>query len=241
MERRPDVEVDVQIPHALRRGADASAGRVAALPRCRRRRDLPRVARNRARGTGCGAWVCAAAEVPRAADRIRIFADADTPPRRFATFCSTASSRSRSRCAGWRRCTRARWPGRAARAVARWPRPLGRRWKVDWTRGALLARRGSRPCSVSDCLAIERDGDRVLAVPASPGLRLWPGLLARGRPRTRQQPTAPVAHYSTKRRVTPRRGAPAGRPLPLRAPSSCSSVRTARRRASRRGSRAPAP
>jgi hypothetical protein len=65
------------------------------------------------------------------------------------------------------------------------------------TLAAALAMRGARLVA-DDCLAIALDGDGAVAVPAYPGLRLWPGAESRGLPAVRGRR---VAHYSSKRRV----------------------------------------
>ncbi len=56
----------------------------------------------------------------------------------------------------------------------------------------------------------------MLAVPAYPGLRLWPDSWPTVGPGT-VQPTAPAAHYSSKRRVTPLEPRPPAARFPLRA------------------------
>jgi len=55
------------------------------------------------------------------------------------------------------------------------------------------------PFLTDDCLVVKKDGDRILAVPSYPGLRLWPeSLLAM----FRYLPDLPqVAGYSTKKRL----------------------------------------
>lgn len=65
------------------------------------------------------------------------------------------------------------------------------------TLAAALALRGASVVA-DDCLAIALDGDRAAAVPAYPGLRLWPAARSRGLPPVRG---LRVAHYSSKRRV----------------------------------------
>ncbi len=67
------------------------------------------------------------------------------------------------------------------------------------TLAALLARAGL-PIVADDCLLIEQRRGRLVAIPNYPGIRLWPDASAAvfaGTPPA----LAPVAHYTTKRRV----------------------------------------
>jgi energy-coupling factor transporter ATP-binding protein EcfA2 len=66
------------------------------------------------------------------------------------------------------------------------------------------------PVLSDDCVALEERDDLVRAMPAYPGLRVWPDTLeALG---TDGITTLPVADYTPKRRLVPRRGAP---PFPV--------------------------
>jgi hypothetical protein len=77
--------------------------------------------------------------------------------------------------------------------------------KAGWGKSTLCASLASsgRPALADDCVVIEERRGRVVAVPSYPGLRLWPDAaraLGRGR-----LGGLPVADYSDKRRVDPRR------------------------------------
>jgi hypothetical protein len=76
---------------------------------------------------------------------------------------------------------------------------VGGAGKGKSTIAALLAQAGC-PVIADDCLLVERRRGRLVAVPNYPGVRLWPdamkSLFAGGAP-----DEAPVAHYTTKRRV----------------------------------------
>jgi hypothetical protein len=92
------------------------------------------------------------------------------------------------------------------------------------TLAAALALGGARVVA-DDCLAIETRGGGVFAVPAYPGLRLWPK--GAGRRLLIAERSRRVAHYSTKRRV-------AGGGLPYHAgPSPLRALFLLRPRASR--------
>ena len=69
------------------------------------------------------------------------------------------------------------------------------------TLAAALAARGARVIS-DDSLAIDFKSGAPVAIPAYPGLRLWPGAAAN--PLLRASGDTRVAHYSRKRRVSPR-------------------------------------
>lgn len=101
------------------------------------------------------------------------------------------------------------------------------------TLAAALARGGERLIT-DDCLVVDLDRRPAHVIPTYAGLRLWPDALAAlfpGRPRL----TAPVAHYSDKRRVTagpPLEFQAAADPQPLRA--ACVLGAPAQRRAEAR-------
>jgi hypothetical protein len=82
------------------------------------------------------------------------------------------------------------------------------------TFAAALAARGGRLLA-DDCLAIDFVNGAPWAVPAYPGLRLWPSLAARSLLTT--GPSTRVAHYSRKRRLHRAAVPYHGRPSPLRA------------------------
>jgi hypothetical protein len=82
------------------------------------------------------------------------------------------------------------------------------------TLAVALVARGARLVT-DDCLMIRFDSTGPLAVPAYPGLRLWPGLAAN--PLLRAAPSTRVAHYSKKRRVHRAVLPFHGRPSPVRA------------------------
>jgi hypothetical protein len=82
------------------------------------------------------------------------------------------------------------------------------------TLAAALAARGARIVT-DDCLAIDLRNGGAEALPAYPGLRLWPCTATRAVVGTSARPR--VAHYSAKRRVDRDGAAFRSRPSPLRA------------------------
>lgn len=91
---------------------------------------------------------------------------------------------------------------------------VGAAGKGKSTVAALLAR-AAWPVIADDCLLVERRRGRLVVVPNYPGLRLWPdavrALFGNG-----VRHSAPVAHYSTKRRVAAPAVPFARVPMPLR-------------------------
>jgi hypothetical protein len=81
--------------------------------------------------------------------------------------------------------------------------------KAGWGKSTLCASlaRSGRPALADDCVVIEERRGCLVAVPSYPGLRLWPDaarVLGHGRGRS-PLGGVPVADYSDKRRVDPRR------------------------------------
>jgi hypothetical protein len=209
VERRPDVEVDVQIH--MRAGAAPTLLPAAWQPSLvAAGGEICLESRETAEGYWLRSQGLATAEVSRAADRVRIFADADTPAetlRHFLLDCILPLSLT-LRGLETLHASAVLVDGAAVAFLA--PSGTGKS-----TLAAHFSAKG-HDVLCDDCLAIELDGDRVLAVPAYPGLRLWPDSWPTVGPGT-VQPTAPVAHNSSKRRVTPLAArSPAAR-FPLRA------------------------
>jgi len=55
------------------------------------------------------------------------------------------------------------------------------------------------PLLTDDCLLLDEEGDRLLAIPSYPGMRVWPGVIAALVGDSAMLPR--VAHYTTKKRL----------------------------------------